>query len=213
MDVVVFATGIRPRDELGRDAGLAVGARGGIVVDDACRTADPRVSAIGECAAAAADGHLSVGLIAPGNTMADVTARRLLGEDGAYLGADTATRLKLLGVDVAAFGDAFATTPGALEVVYSDPFSGSYKKLVMTDDASTLLGGMFVGDASAFASLRPMVGAELPGDPSRGFCPRVPPLAPSSSSPTRPRCARATTSPPAPFATRSTRTASMTSAN
>ncbi|WP_084077898.1 nitrite reductase large subunit NirB [Demequina sp. NBRC 110057] len=171
VDIVVFATGIRPRDELGREAGLAVAERGGIVVDDACRTADPRISAIGECAAAAADGHVSIGLIAPGNTMADVTAHRLLGREEAYLGADTATKLKLLGVDVASFGDAFAATPGALEVVYSDPFSGSYKKLVMTDDASTLLGGMFVGDASAFAQLRPMVGAALPGDPSSWILP------------------------------------------
>ncbi|WP_084130060.1 nitrite reductase large subunit NirB [Demequina sp. NBRC 110055] len=171
VDVVVFATGIRPRDDLGRGAGLAVGERGGIVVNDTCLTEDPRVSAIGECAAAAADGHLSIGLIAPGNAMADVTAHRLLGREEAYLGADTATKLKLLGVDVASFGDAFATTPGALEVVYSDPFSGAYKKLVMTDDASTLLGGMFVGDASAYAQLRPMVGAELPGDPSSWILP------------------------------------------
>ncbi|WP_062079069.1 nitrite reductase large subunit NirB [Demequina globuliformis] len=171
VDVVVFATGIRPRDELAREAGLPVGERGGVVVDDACLTSDPSVSAIGECAAAAADEHMSIGLIAPGNTMADVTAHRLLGREEAYLGADTATKLKLLGVDVASFGDAFATTPGALEVVYSDPFSGAYKKLVMTDDASTLLGGMFVGDASAYATLRPMVGAELPGDPSSWILP------------------------------------------
>ncbi|BDZ60623.1 Nitrite reductase [NAD(P)H] [Demequina sediminis] len=171
VDVVVFATGIRPRDNLGRDAGLVIGERGGIVVDDTSLTADPAISAIGECAAAAADGHLSVGLIAPGNTMADVAVDRLLGGDAVYMGADTATKLKLLGVDVASFGDAFATTPGALEVVYSDPFSGAYKKLVMTDDASTLLGGMFVGDASAYATLRPMIGATLPGDPSAWILP------------------------------------------
>ncbi|WP_061962414.1 nitrite reductase large subunit NirB [Demequina flava] len=171
VDVVVFATGIRPRDDLARAAELQVGERGGVVVDDACRTEDPHVSAIGECAAASADGFMSIGLIAPGNTMADVTAHRLLGRAEVYFGADTATKLKLLGVDVASFGDAFATTPGALEVVYSDPFSGAYKKLVMTDDASVLLGGMFVGDASAYATLRPMVGAELPGDPSSWILP------------------------------------------
>ena len=171
VDVVVFATGIRPRDDLGRAAGLATGERGGILVDESSRTADPRVWAIGECAAAAPDGHLSVGLIAPGNAMADVAVDRLLGGEAVYAGADTATKLKLLGVDVASFGDAFAATPGALEVVYSDPFHGSYKKLVMTDDAQTLLGGMFVGDASDYATLRPMVGAELPGDPSSWILP------------------------------------------
>ena len=49
-DVVVFSAGIRPRDELARASGLAVGERGGIVVDDACRTSDPNIFAIGECA-------------------------------------------------------------------------------------------------------------------------------------------------------------------
>ncbi|WP_062072264.1 nitrite reductase large subunit NirB [Demequina sediminicola] len=171
VDVVVFATGIRPRDDLAREADLPVGERGGILVDSACRTEDPSISAVGECAASESDQGMSIGLIAPGNTMADVTAHRLLGGDEVYLGADTATKLKLLGVDVASFGDAFATTPGALEVVYSDPFSGSYKKLVMTDDASVLLGGMFVGDASSYATLRPMVGAALPGDPSSWILP------------------------------------------
>ncbi|MDE0572824.1 nitrite reductase large subunit NirB [Demequina sp. B12] len=170
-DVVVFATGIRPRDELARDAGLALGERGGVKVDAACRTEDPRISAIGECAASEPDAFLSVGLIAPGNSMADVTVERLLGGSSQYNGADTATKLKLLGVDVASFGDAFAATPGALEVVYSDPFSGAYKKLVMTDDASVLLGGMFVGDASAYSQLRPMVGSALPGDPSSWILP------------------------------------------
>ncbi|MFV0634969.1 nitrite reductase large subunit NirB [Demequina sp.] len=171
VDVVVFATGIRPRDELGREAGLSIGQRGGIIVDDTCLTEDPHISAIGECAAAPADGLLSVGLIAPGNTMADVTVDRLLGGEAAYGGADTATKLKLLGVDVASFGDAFATAEGALEVVYSNPLNGAYKKLVLTDDASTLLGGMFVGDASDYATLRPMVGSELPGDPSSWILP------------------------------------------
>ena len=168
VDVVVFATGVRPRDELGAAAGLELGPRGGIVVDDTCLTADPAVSAIGEVACIQGS---CIGLIAPGNTMAEITVDRLLGGASTFPGADTATKLKLLGVDVASFGDAFATTPGALEVVYSDPFSGAYKKLVMTDDASTLLGGMFVGDASAYATLRPMIGATLPGDPSAWILP------------------------------------------
>ena len=61
------------------------------------------------------------------------------------------TKLKLLGVDVASFGDAHATTPGALEVVVNDPVAGTYSKLVVTDDAQTLLGGVLVGDASHYA--------------------------------------------------------------
>ncbi|MDN4478422.1 nitrite reductase large subunit NirB [Demequina sp. SYSU T00039] len=167
-DVVVFATGVRPRDELGKESGLEMGARGGVVVDDTCLTADPAVSAIGEVACIQG---ACIGLIAPGNTMAEIAVDRLLGGASTFPGADTAAKLKLLGVDVASFGDAFATTPGALEMVYADPVNGVYKKLVLTDDASTLLGGILVGDASAYASLRPMVGAHLPGDPAGWLLP------------------------------------------
>ncbi len=40
-----------------------------------------------------------------------------------------------------------------------------YQKLVVTDDAKTLLGGVFVGDASPYTALRPLLGRELPAEP------------------------------------------------
>ncbi|WP_041261236.1 nitrite reductase large subunit NirB [Pseudofrankia inefficax] len=162
LDLVVFSAGIRPRDQLARAAGLPVGERGGVVVDDACRTADEAIFAIGECACIAGRVY---GLVAPGYAMAEVLADRLLGGAAAFAGADISTKLKLLGVDVASFGDALAATPGALEVTLNDPVRRSYAKLVVSDDATTLLGGVLVGDASRYASLRPLVGRPLPGDP------------------------------------------------
>jgi nitrite reductase (NADH) large subunit len=162
LDVVVFAAGVRPRDELAPEAGLPVGPRGGIVVDDGCRTVDPAVYAIGECACA---GGRVYGLVAPGYAMADVVASRLTGGGASFAGADTSTKLKLLGVDVASFGDALAATDGALEVTLNDPVARSYAKLVVSGDASTLLGGVLVGDVSRFGALRPLVGRPLPGDP------------------------------------------------
>ncbi|KGN41916.1 nitrite reductase large subunit NirB [Knoellia aerolata] len=168
VDVVIFAVGVRPRDELARDCGLEVGERGGVLVDDACATADPAVWAIGEVANI---GGRCLGLVAPGYTMAEIVADRLLGGAGTFPGADLSTKLKLLGVDVASFGDAFAQEPGGLEVVISDPVAGVYKKLVMSDDARTLRGGILVGDASAYAALRPMVGRELGGDPAAYLLP------------------------------------------
>jgi nitrite reductase (NADH) large subunit len=167
-DVVVFATGVRPRDELAREAGLVVSERGGVVVDDACRASADGVFAIGEVACIRGR---TWGLVGPGNTMAEVVVDRLLDGEATFPGADTSTKLKLLGVDVASFGDAFADAPGSLEVVYADPVAKVYKKLVMSDDASTLLGGVLVGDASAYASLRPMVGAELGADPNAWLLP------------------------------------------
>jgi nitrite reductase (NADH) large subunit len=161
-DVVVFSAGVRPRDQLARDAGLPLGERGGVLVDDSCRTRDEDIWAIGECAAV---GGRCYGLVAPGYAMAEVVADRLLGGSATFPGADTSTKLKLLGIDVASFGDAHATTEGALEIVHNDPVAGRYAKLVVSDDARTLLGGILVGDAAAYGTLRALVGSELPADP------------------------------------------------
>ncbi|WP_027496541.1 nitrite reductase large subunit NirB [Rhodococcus sp. JG-3] len=160
--LLVFSAGVRPQDRLARESGLDVGERGGILVDIGCITSDPDVYAIGECAAV--EGRC-YGLVAPGYSTAEVVADRLLGGAAEFPGADMSTKLKLMGVDVASFGDAMAATPGALEVVFSDAPKGTYAKLVVTDDAKTLLGGILVGDASAYSLLRPLVGRELPGDP------------------------------------------------
>nr|AQT39132.1 NirB2 [Streptomyces sp.] len=162
VDLVVFSAGVRPRDQLARDCGLPVGERGGIAVDEHCRTSDPYIWAIGECALAV-DGRV-YGLVAPGYAMADTVARELTGTGAEFTGADTSTKLKLLGVDVASFGDALGASEGALEVLYANSRAGIYKKLVVSPDGR-LLGGVLVGDADSYATLRPLaVGkAQLPG--------------------------------------------------
>lgn len=174
LDIVIFSAGIRPRDAIARAAGLDVAERGGVLVDEQCRTSDPHVWAIGECAA---PGGRMYGLVAPGYTMAEVVVDTLLGgAAGAFTGADMSTKLKLLGVDVASFGDAFATTEDSLELVFSDAVAGIYKKLVVKENATgdyELLGGILVGDASAYGVLRPLVGSGmvLPDNPEELILP------------------------------------------
>ncbi|KAA0110992.1 nitrite reductase large subunit NirB [Mycolicibacterium sp. P9-22] len=160
--VVIFAAGVRPRDELAREAGLELAHRGGVMTDLSCVTSDPDIYAVGEVAAI--EGRC-YGLVGPGYTSAEVVADRLLGGAAEFPEADMSTKLKLLGVDVASFGDAKGHTPNSLEVVVNDPVKQTYAKLVLSDDAKTLLGGILVGDASAYGVLRPMVASELPGDP------------------------------------------------
>ncbi|MBX6386880.1 MAG: nitrite reductase large subunit [Microbispora sp.] len=157
--IVVFSAGIRPRDELARACGLEVGERGGIVVDEGMRTCDERIYAIGECALA---GGVVYGLVGPCNTQAEVAAERIMNGSAAFTGADMSTKLKLLGVEVAQFG----AMSGALDVTYMDPVGGVYKRLFISDDAKTLLGGICVGDAGPYTTLRPFVGKPLPGAPS-----------------------------------------------
>ncbi|MGP9020958.1 nitrite reductase large subunit NirB [Streptomyces sp. BR1] len=155
-DLVVFSAGVRPRDQLARACGLPVGERGGIVVDERCRTEDPAVFAIGECALTS-DGKV-YGLVAPGYEMAVTAAETIAGGlEKSFTGADMSTKLKLLGVDVASFGDAHGAAEGSLDVVYTDARSGIYKKLVVSPDG-TLLGGVLVGDAEMYGTLRPLTG-------------------------------------------------------
>ena len=149
-DVILFSAGIRPEDRLARAAGLLVGERGGIVVDDHCRTSDAAVWAIGECALWS--GKI-FGLVAPGYQMARAVVAELLGSGGAFRGADMSTKLKLMGVDVGAIGDSHCATAGAQEVLTLDRKAGVYKKLVIDASGKTLLGAILVGDNSEYDTL------------------------------------------------------------
>jgi nitrite reductase (NADH) large subunit len=159
-DLVVFSAGIRPRDELARAAGLAVGERGGIQINSHCQTTNPDIYAIGECALW--EGRV-FGLVAPGYQMAEVAARHLLGETQVrFLGADMSTKLKLMGVDVCSIGDAHGTAASALNYVYADEAAGVYKKLVVSGDRKHLLGAILVGDAADYGQLLQMTLNPLP---------------------------------------------------
>jgi nitrite reductase (NADH) large subunit len=98
-DLIVFSAGIRPRDELARQAGLEVGPRGGVVINDCARPPTPISTPSARCALW--DGRI-FGLVAPGYQMARVAASHLQGSEVvAFTGADMSTKLKLMGVDVA----------------------------------------------------------------------------------------------------------------
>ncbi|TCM67497.1 nitrite reductase (NADH) large subunit [Acinetobacter calcoaceticus] len=157
-DLIVFSAGIRPRDQLAVQSGLAVGARGGIVINDHCQSSDPDIYAIGECALW---NNTIFGLVAPGYDMARVAAQHLLQLSQPQLqlgqlrfaGADMSTKLKLMGVDVASIGDAHARTPGALCYCYADEAAMIYKKIVVNADRSRLLGAVLVGCAKEYHHL------------------------------------------------------------
>jgi nitrite reductase (NADH) large subunit len=170
-DLILFSAGIRPRDELAKQAGIAMGQRGGIVIDNNCQTSDPDIYAIGECALW--NGKL-FGLVAPGYQMAQIVADRLLGKvDTLFAGADMSTKLKLLGVDVASLGDAHATSPGARCYTFVDERKQVYKKLVVNEDYSKLLGGVLIGDAEDYGTWLQMMlnGLALPANPEELIVP------------------------------------------
>jgi len=163
-DIVLFSAGIRPRDEIARDCGLEIGQRGGIVIDNQCRTSDANIYAIGECALW---NGMIFGLVAPGYAMARTVVADLAGEAVSFTGADMSTKLKLMGVDVASIGDAHAKTQGALVYSYQNGASEVYKRLVVSPDKKQLLGAVLVGDASGYGTLLQycLNGIELPENP------------------------------------------------
>lgn len=154
--MLVISAGIRPRDELAKSASLTVHPRGGIVVDECLRTSDPDIYAIGE---AAVYNNTVYGLVAPGYEMADVVARQIAdaSSEKRFTGFDMSTKLKLIGVDVGSFGDAFGETPGSIPITFKDKRKGTYKRINISEDGKFLLGGILIGDAAQYNMLHQMV--------------------------------------------------------
>ncbi|UUO07408.1 nitrite reductase large subunit NirB [Blastopirellula sp. J2-11] len=165
VDMIIISAGIRPRDELAKDSQLELGKRGGVVVNDRLQSSDPNIYAIGEIAAHAG---MIYGLVAPGYDMAEIAAANFCGQERTFNGADMSTKLKLMGCDVASFGQYNLPSEEARPLVWEDPFKGIYKKLLFTPDGSRLLGGMLVGDASDYGTLLILSksDAPLPCDPA-----------------------------------------------
>jgi nitrite reductase (NADH) large subunit len=165
-DLIVFSAGIRPRDGITRTAGLRQFERGGVLIDDHCRTSDEDIYAIGECAAW--NGSI-FGLVAPGYQMARTVASELCGiEAPLFHGADMSTKLKLLGVDVGSIGDAHGRTPGSRSYRFIDEAGASYRRLVVSEDGKRVLGAVLVGDNSYYDTLLQYAqnGITLPADPA-----------------------------------------------
>jgi len=150
VDMLVISAGIKPRDELAKLSGLEVGPRGGILVNEKLQTSDPSVYAIGECALY---NNMIYGLVAPGYEMAQVVVDNLMGEEKEFRGYDMSTKLKLIGVDVASFGDPFITGNGIKTIAINDNHKGVYKRINISEDGKTLLGGIMVGDAEQYNML------------------------------------------------------------
>ena len=163
-DMLIVSAGIRPRDDLAKQSGLQLGERGGILVNDRLQTSDPNIFAIGECAL---HGGMIYGLVAPGYAMAETVAANFCGDDRTFEGTDLSTKLKLMGIDVASFGNYEAGPDISTSLTWEDPFSGVYKKLLFSLDGKRLLGGILVGAAADYGSLSVFAktGAPLPCAP------------------------------------------------
>jgi nitrite reductase (NADH) large subunit len=153
VDMIIVSAGICPRDEIARACGLVVGDRGGICIDDSLQTSDPAIYAVGEVVL---HNGLTYGLVAPGYVMADALAINLTGGTASFTGGDLSAKLKLLGVDVASFGQYELPSDQTKPLVWEDPFNATYKKLFFNTEGTRLLGGILVGDAGDYGTLSMM---------------------------------------------------------
>ena len=158
-DLIVFSAGIRPHDELAKQCGLSTGERGGIVVDNTCRTSDPRIFAVGECALY--DNRI-FGLVAPGYRMAEVATSQICGGSQKFTGADMSTKLKLLGVDVGSIGDAHGRDEDLMAYTFEDPLKKIYLRMNVSKEEQRIKGAVLVGDCANYDQLLQYYLNELP---------------------------------------------------
>jgi NADPH-dependent 2,4-dienoyl-CoA reductase/sulfur reductase-like enzyme/rhodanese-related sulfurtransferase len=106
-DLVILAIGVRPETALARDAGLAIGSRGGIVVDAEMRTSDPAIWAVGDVVEVP---DLVLGqetvlpLAGPANREGRVAADSIAGRVPRFRGVQATAVVSVLGLTIASTG-------------------------------------------------------------------------------------------------------------
>lgn len=149
-DCVVIAAGITPNAELGRQAGLAVNSA--VVVDDTLTSSDPAIHALGECCEHQGQTY---GLVEPIWRQVDVLAAWLCADDQVcaddqdtrYVDVPCATKLKVSGISLYAFGPTDASLDHDV-LSYHDPVLGEYRRLLLRDgriDGAVLYGDTALG--------------------------------------------------------------------
>ena len=172
VDMLVISAGIRPRDELGKNCDLEMGVRGGISVDHKMQTSDKNIYAIGEIALY---NNMIYGLVAPGYEMANVAADQILGVSKTIMASeiDMSTKLKLIGVDVASFGEPFMPASKGHSIIFENKTQHLYKRINISLDGKKLLGGILVGDATDYSMLHQIYlnSMPIPADASKLILP------------------------------------------
>lgn len=139
--LVVMAVGIRPNAQIAKEAELDVGR--GIQVDGRMVTSDPDIYSLGECTEV---GGQVYGIVAPLYETAKIAADHLAGVPcEAFKHTETATKLKVTGIDLYSLGD-FGQGDDREEIVLRDAQAGIYKRLVIRDNK--IIGVVLYGDTS-----------------------------------------------------------------
>ncbi|MFO0935465.1 MAG: nitrite reductase large subunit NirB [Gemmataceae bacterium] len=140
-DMIVVSAGIRPNKELALECGLACDRA--ILVDDAMQTSDPNVYGVGECVQ---HRDMVYGLVAPIWEQTKTLAARLTGKDpqAFYRGSKLATKLKVMGVELASMGRVSDVKPTDEVVTFAEPGRQVYWKAIVRE--GKVVAGCLLGD-------------------------------------------------------------------
>ena len=106
-DIVILAIGVRPETSLAKMAGLEIGQRGGIRVDEQMRTSDPDIFAVGDAVEVKdfVTGEWSlIALAGPANRQGRIVADVIAGRDSRFRGTQGTSVIGIFGATVAATG-------------------------------------------------------------------------------------------------------------
>ena len=159
-DMVVLAIGVTPDTALARDAGLKLGLKGSIVVNDRMETSVPDIYAVGDAVQVkhyVTGGDAVISLAGPANKQGRIAADNICGGDSRYLGSQGSSVIKVFGMTAASTGinEANAKKAGlAVDKVVLSPMShaGYYPggrvmtmKVLFEQGSFRLLGAQIVG--------------------------------------------------------------------
>jgi NADPH-dependent 2,4-dienoyl-CoA reductase/sulfur reductase-like enzyme/rhodanese-related sulfurtransferase len=160
-DIVVLGIGVRPETWLAKEAGLEIGQRGGIRVDDHLRTSDPDIFAVGD--AIEVKDHVTgewslVALAGPANRQGRIAAEVITGRDSLYRGTQGTSIIGLFGAAAAGTGVSEKTlkrlgdTDYEKIYLYPNSHAGYYPgakylamKIIFRKSDGRLLGAQAVG--------------------------------------------------------------------
>lgn len=162
--LAVISVGVKPNSDLAREAGLELGFRGCIAVNDRMQTSDPDIYAVGDAVEVTefvTGQKRHIALAGPANRQGRIAANQIAGMDSRYKGTQGSSIIKVFDIAVAATGltEAAAKAAGIdCDKVYlhSGAHAGYYPgakpltlKIVFERATGRLLGGQFVGAEGA----------------------------------------------------------------
>ena len=164
VDMVMLSIGVVPETGLAQDAGLELGLKGSIVVDDHMLTSDPDIYAVGDAVqvrqyVTGTDAVIS--LAGPANKQGRIAADNICGRDVAFTGSQASSVMKMFDMTVAATGLNDRTLAGTGiaydSVLLSPPNHASYYpgseplrlKVVFEQETGRVLGAQAIGGEGA----------------------------------------------------------------